>query len=199
MHSVQGRHERHARATKRSSRQEARERGKNRNIRKPFTGTLRVRIPSGRAGTSSRKRVLRGGGQPSLRGVDSPTKSRAIEPRNLQTWRASVVLRCGGRVGFVDSVVPYRESGLAGVGEQGEWSRGFPGNLGDPDSPLKTAGSGATGTPNSGMIRRLCVCGRTGTNDRRSQVSPSEGNEVRRNGCQGVAASHSTAEAGEPT
>jgi hypothetical protein len=29
---------------------------------KPFAGTLRVRIPSGRAWTSGRKRVLRGGG-----------------------------------------------------------------------------------------------------------------------------------------
>jgi hypothetical protein len=32
------------------------------SIRKPFAGTLRVRIPPGRAGTSNRKRVLRGGG-----------------------------------------------------------------------------------------------------------------------------------------
>ena len=32
------------------------------SIRKPFVGTLRVRIPPGRAGTSNRKRVLRGGG-----------------------------------------------------------------------------------------------------------------------------------------
>ena len=40
---------------------------------------------------------------------------------------------------------------------------GFYGNVGDPDSSLKKTGSGATGTANSGMIRRLCVCGRTGT------------------------------------
>jgi hypothetical protein len=46
---------------------------------------------------------------------------------------------------------------------------GFLGNLGDPDSSLKKTGSGATGTANSGMIRRLCVCGRTGTKRRRSQ------------------------------
>src|ERR1022692_2320054 len=48
------------------------------------------------------------------------------------------------------------------------------------------------------MIRRLCVWGRTGTNRRRSKVSPSEGNEVRRKGCQEVGASRSTAEPGEP-
>jgi len=64
---------------------------------------------------------------------------------------------------------------------------------------LKKAGPGVTGTANSGMIRRLGVCGRTGTKPRRSEVSPSEGNEVRRNGCQGVAASHSTVEPGEPS
>src|SRR4051794_3206204 len=47
------------------------------------------------------------------------------------------------------------------------------------------------------MIRRPCVCGRTGTKRRRSEVSPSEGNEARREGCQEVAASHSSGEAGE--
>jgi hypothetical protein len=47
------------------------------------------------------------------------------------------------------------------------------------------------------MIRRPCVWGRTGTKRRRSQVSPSEGNEARREGSQEVAASHSSGEAGE--
>jgi hypothetical protein len=69
--------------------------------------------------------------------------------------------------------------------------------VGGPDSSLKKTGPGATGTANSGMIRRPCVCGRTGTKSRRSKVSPSEGNEVRREGCQEVAASHSSGEAGE--
>jgi len=98
-------------------------------------------------------------------------------------------------------LVPHRGFGLAGVGEQGEWSRGFPGNLGDPGSSSKriTTGSGVTGAANSGMIRRLCVWSRGGRNGRRSEVSPSEGNEVRREDCEGVAASHSTIEAGEPT
>src|SRR5271163_4245323 len=96
-------------------------------------------------------------------------------------------------------MVPHRGSGLAGVGEQGAWSRGFPGNLGDPGSSSKATGSGATGTTNSGMIRRLCDCGRTGTNGSRSEVSPSEGNEVRRDGYQGIAAPHSTVEPGEPS
>jgi hypothetical protein len=47
------------------------------------------------------------------------------------------------------------------------------------------------------MIRRPCVWGRTGTKRRRSKVSPSEGNEARREGCQEVAASRSSDEAGE--
>src|SRR5450755_1612077 len=47
------------------------------------------------------------------------------------------------------------------------------------------------------MIRRPCVCGRTGTKRRRSKVSPSEGNEARREGCQEVAVPHSSVEAGE--
>ena len=58
---------------------------------------------------------------------------------------------------------------------------------------------GATGTANSGVTRRHGVWRRTGTKLRRSKVSPNEGNEVRRNGCQGVAASHSTDEPGEPS
>ena len=69
---------------------------------------------------------------------------------------------------------------------------------GRPDSSLKQTGPGATGTANSRMIRRPRVCGRTGTKRRRSKVSPSEGNEVRRKGCQEVGASHSTADPGEP-
>ena len=76
---------------------------------------------------------------------------------------------------------------------------GFPGNLGDPGSSLKKTGPGATGTANSGTIRRPCVRGRTGTKRRRSKVSPSEGNEVRREDCQEVGASHSTADPGEPS
>src|SRR5271169_955898 len=48
------------------------------------------------------------------------------------------------------------------------------------------------------MIRRPRVCGRTGTKRRRSMVSPSEGNEVRRKGCQEFGASRSTADPGEP-
>ena len=46
---------------------------------------------------------------------------------------------------------------------------------------------------------RLRVRGRGGRTTDATMVSPSEGNEARRNGRQGVAAPHSTVEAGEPT
>ena len=46
---------------------------------------------------------------------------------------------------------------------------------------------------------RLRVRGRGGRTTDATMVSPSEGNKARRNGRQGVAAPHSTVEAGEPT
>ena len=46
---------------------------------------------------------------------------------------------------------------------------------------------------------RLRVRGRGGRTTDATMVSPSEGNEARRNGRQGVAASHSTVEPGEPS
>ena len=57
--------------------------------------------------------------------------------------------------------------------------------------------TGATGTANSGMIRRPASAAERGRNAGRSKVSPSEGNEVRREGRQGVAVPHSSVEAGE--
>ena len=59
------------------------------------------------------------------------------------------------------------------------------------------AGVAARGGYGSAERIRPCVCGRTGTKRRRSKVSPSEGNEVRREDCQEVAAPHSSVEAGE--
>jgi hypothetical protein len=50
---------------------------------KPFIETLRVTNPVRQSRASSRKRVLRGGGQPSLRSVDSEIKRCVIEPRNF--------------------------------------------------------------------------------------------------------------------
>ena len=50
---------------------------------KPFIGTLRATNPVRQSRASSRKRVLRGAGQSSLRSVDSEIKRRVIEPRNF--------------------------------------------------------------------------------------------------------------------
>ena len=50
---------------------------------KPFNGTLRVTTPVRQSRTSSRKRVLRGERQLSLRSVDSEIKRCVIEPRNF--------------------------------------------------------------------------------------------------------------------
>ena len=61
--------------------QEARERRIISNV-KPFIGTLRVTNPVRQSRASSRKRVLRGGGRPPLRSVDSEIKRCVIEPRN---------------------------------------------------------------------------------------------------------------------
>ena len=50
---------------------------------KPFNETLRVTNPVRQSRASSRKRVLRGGGRPSPRSVDSEFKRCVIEPRNF--------------------------------------------------------------------------------------------------------------------
>ena len=84
--------------------------------------------------------------------------------------------------------------GQTGVGEHGECR--VPRELGRPcrlhrDCRLEHR------LTNSRLIHSsVPCCG--GTNRGRTMVSPSEGNEVRRNGRQGVGASRSTAEPGEP-
>lgn len=93
-------------------------------------------------------------------------------------------------------LVPQSAIGPTGVEEHGQWPSGFPRNLGDPI--VSTAISG------SGTGRSTPRCPRSRVGDRREQrpdaaaVSPSEGNEARRDGRWGVGASHSTEETGEP-
>ena len=93
--------------------------------------------PARQSLASSRKRVLRGGGRPPLRSVDSESQCRAIEPRNLLLAGATVVDTSGGRA--------ERRNGLAyfgptGVQEQGAGTRGSLGNLRDPAVSVVTAG-----------------------------------------------------------
>ena len=161
--------------------------------RKPFVGTLRVANPARQSLAGSRKRVLRGEGRPSLRSVDSQCQGRVIEPRKLLVG-ALVLVRRGGRA---DTSQWPGVSGPAGVGEQGQGTSGVPGNLGDPSVSTVYSGSG-TGTPTPRSPR-------PGVNGRWEQivdapvVSPSEGNEARREERTGVGASHSIGEAGEPS
>src|SRR6516162_6630716 len=57
--------------------------GKGGSYVKPFVGTLRVTNPAWKSWTNGQKRVLRGGGKPPLRSVDSEIKRCVIEPRNF--------------------------------------------------------------------------------------------------------------------
>ena len=93
-------------------------------------------------------------------------------------------------------LVPQKLPGRAGVEEQGEWSQGSSGNLGDPVVSIVTAGR----SPAYQLQADPRLPSRAVGDEPRDEtmVSPSEGNEVRRDGRQGVGASHSTGEPGEP-
>jgi len=96
--------------------------------------------------------------------------------------------------------VPRRRNGLAyfgptGVQEQGAGTRGSLGNLRDPAVSVVTAGLESRLT-NSRLIHSSVPSWWGPTGDE-TMVSPNEGNEVRRDGRQGVGAFHSNVEAGE--
>ncbi len=65
---------------------------------KPFSETLRVGIPPGKAGPAVRSESCVVVGRPILRSVDSQVKGRVIEPRKLTTLGAFVLDVRGGRV-----------------------------------------------------------------------------------------------------
>jgi len=152
--------------------------------RKPLVGTPRVANPARQSLAGSRKRVLRGVGRPSLRSVDSECQGRVIEPRKLIAGALALVKRGG----HADTSQGPDVFGPAGVGEQGQGTSGAPGNLGDPSVSTDKSGSGTgTSTPRSpppgvagGWERRIDA----------TVVSPSEGNEARREERTGVGASH---------
>ena len=104
---------------------------------------------------------------------------------------ASVVDTSGGRV---DTPQWPGVFGPTGVQERGVGTRGLLGNLRDPSVSTDISGSG-TGipTPRPTALRRVA-----GSKQDARVVSPSEGNEVRREGRTGVGASRSTVESGEP-
>ena len=148
--------------------------------------------PARQSLASSRKRVLRGERRLSLRSVDSECPGRAIEPRKLFAG-ALVLVRRRGRA---DTPLWPGVLGPAGVGEQGQGTRGVPGNLGDPSFSTEATGSG-TG-PSTPRSPRPGVAGRREQTTDATVVSRSEGNEAERKGGTGVGAPHSTVETGEP-
>ena len=137
------------------------------------------------------------GGRPPPRSVDSQIKRRVIEPRNFLV----VSPRLGQSRGPRQAAYTWSHTSLpghAGVGEQGEWSRGILWELG---RPCRLHRAGRTEIP-AHQLRfdpRSRDRGRWGRTTVAAVVSPSEGNEARRDGRQGVAVPHSTVEAGEPT
>jgi len=150
--------------------------------------------PARQSLASSRKRVLRGGGRPPLRSVDSESQCRAIEPRNLLLAGATVVDTSGGRAeapqwpGVLRSYRGPRTGRRdMRVAREPERPCRFHRDC-RPESRLT----------NSRLIHSSVPSwwGRTGDEP---MVSPSEGNEVRRDGRRGVGASHSIVEAGEPS
>ena len=104
---------------------------------------------------------------------------------------ASVVDTSGGRV---DTPQWPGVFGPTGVQEQGAGTRGALGNLRGPSVSTDMSGSG-TGIPTP-RSPRPCVPA-AGSKQGARVVSPSEGNEVRREGRMGVGAFHSSDEAGE--
>ena len=87
---------------------------------KPFIGTLRVTNPVRQSRASSRKRVLRGGGRPSLRSVDSEIKRCAIEPRNFLVVSPRLCQTRGPRQALANTWTHSSVPGHTGVGEHGE-------------------------------------------------------------------------------
>ena len=104
---------------------------------------------------------------------------------------ATVVDTSGGRAERRNGLASF---GPTGVQEQGAGTRGSLGNLRDPAVSTDISGSG-TGIPISPCPRPRAPVG--GSKSGARVVSPNEGNEVRRDGRQGVGASHSSEEAGE--
>jgi RNA-directed DNA polymerase len=89
--------------------------------------------------------------------------------------------------------------GPTGVEEQGMSTMGFPRNLGDPVVSARYPARGTAGRANAPGLRWRRSATDGSEARARTAVPPSEGNEVRRDGRQGVGASYSTNEAGELT
>jgi hypothetical protein len=89
--------------------------------------------------------------------------------------------------------------GPTGVEEQGMSTMGFPRNLGDPVVSARYPARGTAGRANAPGLRWRRSATDGSEARARKAVPPSEGNEVRWDGRQGVGASRTTDEAGELT
>ena len=176
-------------------RQEARERRIISNV-KPFIETLRVTNPVRQSQASSRKRSLRGERRLSLRSVDSEIKRCAIEPRNLAIVESPRFGRTRGPR-RADYAWSQRLCSVSpGSKNMANDHQGSTGTWETLTSPSSMAGGSPVDQLQDDPQSGPRLWGRTGDE---TMVSPSEGNEVRRNERQGVAVPHSTVEPGEPT
>src|SRR5208337_4742621 len=165
---------------------------------KPFAGTLRVTNPARKSRTSSRKRVLRGGW------VTTPTKRRQPDQTLCDRAPKSQLVvsprRCRSRgprqaTNSWSTQPAWSHRGRRSMAND---HKGSSGNLGDPVVSIEQGGRRYRLTNSRSIHGSASGAGGGRTTDA-TMVSPSEGNEARRNGRQGVAAPHSTVEAGEPT
>ena len=98
---------------------------------KPFAGALRVTNPVRQSRASSRKRVLRGGGRPSPRSVDSEIKRCVIEPRNFLVVSPRLGQSRGPRQALA-TLGPISVPGHTGVGGTWRMITRVPRELGRP-------------------------------------------------------------------
>ena len=160
---------------------------------KPFIGTLRVTNPVRQSRASSRKRVLRGDGRPSLRSVDSEIKRCVIEPRNNPRGEPSPWSIAGAAPGISDTWTHQRAWSHRGRRNMAN-DQGVPRELGRPcrflERPDGEPAYQLQDDPSAPRPRP------TGTNEGRNryrQAKETKCGERR----QGVAVPHSSVEAGE--
>src|SRR5271166_4596793 len=163
-----------------------------RHALKPFVGTLWVSKPTRESPTSTRKRVLRGSGQPASRSVDSELQSPplSLESRNAGAFAVPLAgaLR-PHRVGEGRAVRP-------GSKTRAQKHLGFPRNLGGP-ADLPTPHSRLWGPGDEPQAR-----GRATWTNGSETTGAASGIAARRQpssarGVQGVAHPRSTEAAGE--
>jgi len=167
----------------------------NRHNRETFRRNPAGSNPVRQSWASSRKRVLRGGGQPPLRSVDSSIKRCAIEPRNFLV----ASLRPGQMRGPRQATYSWPTQPAWSHRGRRTWRMitRVPRELGRPCRLHRRCRLGHRLT-NSRLIHSR-VLGSWGRIKDDKKISQNEGNEVQRNGRQGVAAPHSTGEPGEPS